>query len=363
MDDGLRLDGVVKTYGAVQALRGLDLQAADGELMVLVGPSGCGKTTALRVVAGLEAADRGSVHIRGREATDLPPGERNVSMVFQSYALFPHMSVSENISFGLRARGMTDDEAAKRARTAAAMVGCEELLERKPGELSGGERQRVALARAMVREPDVFLLDEPLSNLDAQLRVDMRTELRRLQRELGTTMLYVTHDQVEALTLGDRVAVLRDGAVEQVGSPDELYQKPATRFVARFVGSPSMNLLSATISDGALRAGPFLLPLPATLDAARAPALEVGLRPEHLQVEGEQRLNKAAAAGKLVEARGEILSVEPAGNETFVHVHSDGHRLVLRSAPDVAARVGDSVTVQADSAAAHVFDVASGRAL
>jgi len=234
---GLSLAGVGKSYGSVLALRGLDLEVAEGELMVLVGPSGCGKTTTLRVVSGLEAATEGSVRIGDRDVTALPPAERNVSMVFQTYALFPHMTVARNVGFGLAARGLPSDERRRRVEEAAALVGCGALLDRRPFQLSGGERQRVALARALVREPDVFLLDEPLSNLDAQLRAHMRAELKRLQRRLATTALYVTHDQVEALTLGDRVAVLREGALQQVGTPDEVYRRPANRFVARFMGA------------------------------------------------------------------------------------------------------------------------------
>ncbi|MGH2637149.1 MAG: ABC transporter ATP-binding protein, partial [Actinomycetota bacterium] len=246
---GLRFDGVHKAFGAVLALRGLDLEVAEGELMVLAGPSGCGKTTALRIAAGLERPTAGRITIRDRDVTDLPPVRRNVSMVFQSYALFPHLSVGDNIGFGLVARKTPKGEVAERVRAAAELVGCAELLARRPAELSGGERQRVALARALVRHPDVYLLDEPLSNLDAQLRVNMRAELKLLHQRVGTSMVYVTHDQVEALTLGDRLAVLRDGALQQVGTPDDVYRRPANRFVATFIGSPAMNILPATL-DG-----------------------------------------------------------------------------------------------------------------
>src|SRR5688572_31193592 len=241
----LRYAGVRKDYGEVRALRGLDLDAVDGEFLVLVGPSGCGKSTALRTAAGLEEVTEGSIHIGDRDVTHVRPAERNVSMVFQSYALFPHLSVAENIGFGLKARRVRPGRAKVKVWAAAELVGCDALLERKPYQLSGGERQRVALARALVREPDVFLLDEPLSNLDAQLRVQMRAELKRLHRRVGATMVYVTHDQVEALTMGDRVAVLQDGVVQQVGSPDEIYEQPANRFVGRFIGSPAMNLFPA----------------------------------------------------------------------------------------------------------------------
>ena len=266
---GLAVEGLVKRYGSIEALRGLALEVADGELVVVLGPSGSGKSTLLRVVAGLEEADDGAVRIRGRDVTRLPPGRRNVSMVFQSYALFPHMTVAENIGFGLVVRGASTAEARERVAAAAELAGCAAFLERRPAELSGGERQRVALARALVREPDLFLLDEPLSNLDAELRGRMRTELKALHRRVGATMLYVTHDQVEALMLGDRVAVLADGALQQVGTPDEVWARPANRFVARFVGSPPMNIVAP---GGAV-----------AVDGLPDRPVELGVRPEHVR--------------------------------------------------------------------------------
>jgi ABC-type sugar transport system ATPase subunit len=353
---GLQWRGVEKRYGKVPALRSLDLHARAGELLVVVGPSGCGKTTALRVAAGLEAPTGGAVHLAGRDVTRLDPGKRDVAMVFQSYALFPHLTAGENIAFGLRARGMAAAEATERAATAAEAVGCEALLDRLPAELSGGERQRVALARALVREPEVFLLDEPLSNLDAQLRVDMRVELRRLQRQVGATMVYVTHDQVEALTLGDRVAVLRDGALEQVGTPDEVYRQPATRFVATFVGSPAMNVLPAEVVPDGLRAGPFLMPIPPAAPGDGR-ALEAGLRPEDLQLATADGTPPPAVAA------GAVTAVEPAGNETFVHVRCGEHRLVLRAGPATRPAIGEAVHVHARPDAVHLFDRDSGLAL
>ncbi|HXV56257.1 MAG TPA: ABC transporter ATP-binding protein [Gaiellaceae bacterium] len=344
----LRFEGVRKRYGAVEALRGLELEVRDGELLVLVGPSGCGKTTALRVAAGLEQATQGSVLIGGRDVTRLPPGERDVAMVFQSYALFPHLNVAENVGFGLRARRVPRSDARERVEAAARTVGCDHLLGRRPHELSGGERQRVALARALVREPDVFLLDEPLSNLDAQLRVEMRAELRRLHDRLGATMVYVTHDQVEALTMGDRVAVLSAGELQQVGDPDEVYRRPANRFVATFVGSPAMNVLPAAVEGGRLRAGPFALEVPPGVDGR---PLEVGIRPEHVAL-------VAAGAPAVVEV------VEVAGNETFVHLDAGGHRLVARAGPEARPPVGSAVAVAvAVPARVHVFDAETGAAL
>jgi ABC-type sugar transport system ATPase subunit len=330
---GVRLSGIRKHYGEIAALRGLDLDAADGELLVLLGPSGSGKSTVLRVVAGLEEAGAGSVSIGGRDVTRVPPAARNVSMVFQNYALFPHLDVARNIGFGLAARGMGRREVAERVVEAARLAGCEAFLERKPFRLSGGERQRVALARALARRPDVFLLDEPLSNLDAQLRASTRAELKGLHQRVGGTMLYVTHDQVEALTLGDRVAVLRAGELQQVADPDDLYRRPANRFVASFVGSPPMNFLPP--GGGAFAVG-----------RERA---EVGVRPEHVRVgDGD------------VQATVEL--VEPAGNETYVHLAVDGLRLVSRAAADVRPTLGATVPV-ALAGPLHFFDPETGARL
>jgi ABC-type sugar transport system ATPase subunit len=330
----LRLDGVRKDFGPVQALRGLDLTVADGELLVVLGPSGCGKSTLLRVAAGLEEVTAGRVLIGGRDVTRVSPGRRNVSMVFQSYALFPHLTVEENVAFGLEVREVPKREARARAREAAELVGCADLLARRPAELSGGERQRVALARALVREPDVFLLDEPLSNLDAELRVQVRSDLKALQRRVAGTMVHVTHDQTEALTLGDRVAVLREGSVQQVGTPDEVWGAPANRFVARFVGSPAMNLLPAD--------GPLRLP-----GLASRPGLELGIRPEHLLLGREG-------------VTGEVTLVEPAGGEAYVHVRAEGVELVARTASATRPAVGDTVRVSARPADVHLFDAATG---
>ncbi len=334
--------GVHKRYGEIVALRGLDLEVADGELLTVVGPSGSGKTTVLRLAAGLEEVTEGTVHIGSRDVTRVAPAQRNVSMVFQNYALFPHLSVAENIGFGLRARGTPRGETAQRVEEAAGLAGCGALLDRKPYELSGGERQRVALARALARHPDVYLLDEPLSNLDAQLRVETRAELKRLHRSVGTAMVYVTHDQVEALTLGTRVAVLDRGVLQQVGPPEEIYRRPANRFVARFVGSPAMNLLPATLDGGTIRAGPFVLAA-APLGGERR--LEVGVRPEHV------RLDTAGA-----DPAGVVEVVETAGNETLVHVTVGATTVVARVPPELRLDVGQRVEVAVSESDVYLFD-------
>jgi ABC-type sugar transport system ATPase subunit len=324
---GLQLVGVRKAFGDVEVLRGLELTAHEGELLVVLGPSGSGKSTMLRIAAGLEEPTAGTVRIGGRDVTRVPPPQRNIAMVFQSYALFPHLNVERNIGFGLSARGMRGQEVEHRVRAAAELSGVVGLLHRRPHELSGGERQGVALARALARNPDVFLLDEPLSNLDAQLRTKTRAELKSLHAELGRTMVYVTHDQIEALTLGDRIAVLERGLVAQVGTPDEIYRRPADRFVASFVGSPQMNFLSA--------------------EAAKRFGLgsdgEVGVRPEHVRV-GEGELS------------GEVAIVEPAGSEALVHVDVAGHRLVARLRPEELPAVGEQVRIGIRQADAHRFD-------
>ncbi len=334
-DPGVELTGVQAGYGGHPVLRGVDLTVTRGELLVVLGSSGAGKSTLLRVVAGLEPVTQGQIHIAGRDATRLRPGLRNVSMVFQSYALFPHLTVADNIGFGLAVRDVPKAGIRERVRAAAEAVGCDHLLTRRPGQLSGGERQRVALARALVREPDVFLLDEPLSNLDAELRVRTRTELRALHDRVGATMLHVTHDQTEALVLGDRVAVLRDGRIEQVGTPEEIWRRPATSFVARFVGSPSMNLLPA---DGPL-------PVPG---GPRDSAHQVGVRPE------------AVRLGDPDGVAATVRRVEVVGEDTYVYLALGGHEVVARVPTDARPTPGDAVTVTARPADVHVFEVSTG---
>jgi len=346
---GVAFRGVEKRYGEIQALQGLDLEVAEGELLVLVGPSASGKSTTLRLAAGLEDVTAGTIHIGAREVTRLPPASRNVSMVFQTYALFPHLTVRENIGFGLGARHVPRAKAREAVARAAALADCEAILERKPFQLSGGERQRVALARAIAREPDLFLLDEPLSNLDAQLRVHTRAELKRLHSRLGRTMLYVTHDQIEAMTMGERLAVLADGRIHQVGTPDDVFQRPANRFVAGFIGSPAMNFLPARLEGGEIQAGPFRLQAPPMAEGLDARRLEVGIRPEHLELAEEGDDSPA-----------EVEVVEAAGNEAFVHLEAEGHRLVARVPAEQRPQAGTVVRLRAANDRVYLFDAESG---
>ena len=308
----VRFEGVAKRFGAHTALRQIDLDIAAGECLVLLGPSGCGKTTLLRLLAGLEKPDQGRILIGDRVVNDIEPAERDVAMVFQNYALYPHFTVFENSAFPLRAR-MVVEGLNDRVRTAAARVGLETLLDRRPAQLSGGQQQRVALARAIVRSPSVYLMDEPLSNLDAQLRLQTRTELKRLHQELGTTIVYVTHDQAEAMTLGGRIAILQHGAIVQVGKPLELYRKPVNAFVATFLGSPPMNLLD---------------------EARNGSTVKRGVRPEDVQVSTTSR-------DGWEEAR--ALVVEPMGSEMLVTLDYRGQRVVARTASDLAVEANQPV--------------------
>jgi ABC-type sugar transport system ATPase subunit len=336
---------VWKTYpnGHVAA-RGVDLTIADGEFMVLVGPSGCGKSTALRMIAGLETPSAGKVMIGDRDVTELPPQERDVAMVFQSYALYPHMTVRDNLAFGLRMRGVAPGIIAERVDGAAKALGLDSVLGRKPGQLSGGQRQRVALGRAIVREPMVFLFDEPLSNLDAKLRLETRAELARLHRRLAATMVYVTHDQEEALTLGSRVAVMRDGQVEQVGPPLEVYRRPATVFVATFVGSPAMNLLPARLVPGVQPEGP-----PPTSGAT------LGVRPHDISI-------VPSGAGDL-DALVDV--VEPRGSELLIYLRlgpaGDAPEVRVITPPDLAVTPDQVVGLRFDRARLQFFDGETGR--
>ena len=354
---GVELRGAEKRYGEVTAVRALDLEVRPGELMVLVGPSGCGKSTLLRLIAGLIEPTAGEVWIGGRRVDDVEPGARDVAMVFQSYALYPHMTVAGNLGFGLRVRGTPRTEIERRVAEAAAALGLAELLSRRPGELSGGQRQRVALGRAMVRDPGVFLFDEPLSNLDAELRLRTRDEIAALHRRLGTTMIFVTHDQVEALSLGQRVAVMDQGRLHQVGTPDEVYRRPANLFVAGFVGSPPINRIALARDDaGRLAGGPFALQAPSGVDRAT-----LGVRPEDLAVartsegDGEARAGDRDS-GEAGDFRAGVLRVEALGSEQRVHLEGPGDAAwVARAAPALRVDPGDRVSVSVAWERSHLF--------
>ncbi|GGH22127.1 sugar ABC transporter ATP-binding protein [Alsobacter metallidurans] len=351
---GIAIQDLVKRYGATQVVHGIDLTVQDGEFVVFVGPSGCGKSTTLRMIAGLEDIDGGEIRIGDRVVNRLEPKDRNIAMVFQNYAIYPHMSVGENIAFGLYTSKL--DKVAKRAKVeeVGRILGLDALLERRPSALSGGQRQRVAIGRAMVRDPAAFLFDEPLSNLDAQLRAQMRLEIKRLHQRLGATIVYVTHDQVEAMTMADRIVVMRDGRILQVGSPMDLYENPADVFTARFIGSPTMNILPAGVSGGALTLGER--PVRLALAEPAPPRILVGVRPQELRVLGEGEQADLALAGI-------VAVVEPLGPETFVHVEI-GDQLVLASAAAKnPPRVGGAVRIGADVAALKFFDAATERAL
>ena len=348
---GLSFAGIHKAFGDVQVLRDLDLEVPDGALLTILGPSGSGKTTLLRIAAGLETPTGGRLSMGDRDLTDVLPAKRDVAMVFQGFALFPHMTVAENIGFGLTARRTPKAEVRQRVEEAATLAGCDRLLDRRPAELSGGERQRAALARAVVRHPAVFLLDEPLSNLDAPVRAGMRAELKRLQQRVGTTMLYVTHDQVEALTLGDLVAVLDHGVIQQVGAPDEIFRRPANRLVASFVGSPGMNVVPAAIEGQSVVSGPFRLRLRG-LTALKAKAVQLGVRPGAIEIGPPTR-------GK----RAEVELVEISGEDAYLHLRAGDVRLVATVSAGSRPQVGSQVGVTIAPRDAYVFDAQSGETL
>ncbi len=342
---------VSKSFGVHEALQPLDLHVEDGTFLALLGPSGCGKTTALRLLAGLETPTSGRIRIGPRDVTYAPPRARDVAMVFQSYALYPHLSVFDNIAYPLRVRKVEKAEKERQVREVAALLGLEELLDRRPRELSGGQRQRVALARAIIRRPQAFLMDEPLSNLDAQLRLQMRAEIKRLQRELGATTLYVTHDQVEAMTMADTVAVMSKGRLQQLASPAELYARPANLFVAGFCGSPPMNILEGEVTNLAFvhPAGTLAL-----RDAGHSGPVKLGFRPEHALV---------VEPGSIGAFAGQIYVVEPLGNETLVAVDVGGTVVNVRAAAEFTASIGEHCAVQPNPAHLHFFDTETGDAL
>ena len=373
---GITFQGVTKRFGdGTVAVDDLDLEIGDGEFMIFVGPSGCGKTTALRMVAGLEHPTEGEILIGDKVVNDLDPVDRDIAMVFQNYALYPHMTVRDNIGFPLRMQNVSKDERKRRIEDAAKLLGIGELLDRKPGALSGGQRQRVAMGRAIVRHPTSFLMDEPLSNLDAKLRVQMRAELVKLHQRLGVTTLYVTHDQTEAMTLGERVAVLSRGVIQQVDTPGELYNRPANTFVATFIGSPAMNFLRARLSDGAIAFANYRLELPdrmlAGLDRAEREVL-LGLRPEHFF---DPRLVPSEATRNSIPVTVEL--TEQLGSETLLYFRADGIEaelssegevelggaLVARLDPRTQASPGERLVLGIDAERAHLFDPATGDAL
>jgi multiple sugar transport system ATP-binding protein len=359
------LSGINKFYdGNVHAVKDVNLEIRDREFMVFVGPSGCGKTTTLRMIAGLEAISSGDIKIGAQRVNDLAPMDRDIAMVFQNYALYPHMSVFDNMAFGLKMRKFEKDEIKRRVQDAADILGIHDYLKRKPRQLSGGQRQRVALGRAIVRHPQVFLFDEPLSNLDAKLRVQMRVELKKLHQRLGTTAIYVTHDQVEAMTLGDRVVVMKDGVVQQVGEPLDLYHSPATRFVAGFIGSPGMNFANVTVTaaDGALRVANEGLDLAvppqkaARLGAYVGREVTLGMRPEDLRVASD-----ADAAGITFEATVEV--VEKLGSQILLDLQVGGGTMVAAVEPTVPAKYGDRVRIATNPARLHFFDTETDSAI
>ena len=348
----VQLRKLVKRYDEVEAVRGIDLDIADHEFVVLVGPSGCGKTTTLRMIAGLEEITDGDIRIAGEVVNDIPPKDRDIAMVFQNYALYPHMTVTENMSFGLRLKRFAQEVIAGRVAEAAQVLDIRELLERKPRQLSGGQRQRVAMGRAIVRDPQVFLFDEPLSNLDAKLRVQMRIEIKRLHQSIRTTSIYVTHDQVEAMTLADRLIVMNAGNAEQIGAPLEVYERPASVFVAGFIGAPAMNLLRARIEGGRARSGAALLPLPpASAGLAESREIVWGVRPEHVEL--------ASGPG---DAEVAVDLVEALGADTLVHARlADGGPLTLRLPGTTKVRERDRLTLRLPPEAIHVFDAGTSR--
>lgn len=334
---------VTKQFGHLFVVDDLSLEIRDGEFIVLLGPSGCGKTTTLRMLAGLESVTSGEILIDGERINDVPTQHRDLAMVFQSYALYPHMTIAENIGYPLRVRKIEKNERAKRVARVAAMLEIESLLDRKPRQLSGGERQRVALARAIVREPRAYLMDEPLSNLDARLRVQMRGELKRLQHQLGTTTIYVTHDQAEAMTLASRVAVMNKGRLQQFDTPLNIYNHPANRFVAEFVGSPSMNFLEGKIVDGTFTSDSLQLRLERTSQSN----VTIGIRPEHIQVSTEPQEGAIAAS---------VYVTELMGNETFVFLSVGTHRLIARAPADFRAEVESKVWIRIAVEKVHFFE-------
>lgn len=346
----VEIEDIRKSYGSIETIKGVTVDVPDGAFVVLVGPSGCGKSTLLRMIAGLEDITAGTIRIGGRAINDVEPKHRDIAMVFQNYALYPHMTIADNMGFSLRLAKKSKQEIAARVAEAARILGLSEYLERYPRQLSGGQRQRVAMGRAIVRKPQVFLFDEPLSNLDAALRVQMRAELKELHRRLKTTTIYVTHDQVEAMTMADQIVVMRHGIVEQVGAPLDLYDRPANIFVAGFIGSPAMNFLRGTVEPGGMALGlknGISLPLATQMPAGHE--LVFGIRPEHLSV--------GRASGIPVR----VTNVEPTGSETFIQAETGGQKIAALVRDRIAARAGETILFNLQLNRSHLFAADSGK--
>ena len=354
----IRMKGLVKRYGEITVVPALDLEIRDQEFVVFVGPSGCGKSTLLRAIAGLEPIDAGDLYIGDTRVNDVTPSERDIAMVFQDYALYPHMTVYDNMAFGLEMRSMARAEIDRRVQRAAGLLHIEPFLQRKPKALSGGQRQRVAMGRAMVRNPKVFLFDEPLSNLDAKLRGQVRTEIKALSQQLKTTMIFVTHDQIEAMTMADRIVVLKSGVVQQFGTPEDVYRTPANQFVAGFIGSPPMNFFAVEVVGDSVRLSDgtafVLAPVHvAAVRRSRPGTVVLGVRPEHMDVLGPGRPGLAAT----------ISVVEPLGSDTLLYFDREGVRHVARVSPDTVVRAGDPITLGLAMEKVHLFDRQEGHAL
>jgi multiple sugar transport system ATP-binding protein len=342
---------VKKSFGSTPIIHGVNIEIQDGEFVILVGPSGCGKSTLLRMIAGLENITAGDIIIGDRVVNNVPPKERDIAMVFQNYALYPHMTVADNMAFSMKLRGAPKEEIKERVDKAAKILSLSPLLERYPRQLSGGQRQRVAMGRAIVRDPQVFLFDEPLSNLDAKLRVQMRTEIKELHQRLKTTTVYVTHDQIEAMTMADKIVVMHDGIVEQIGAPLDLYDRPANQFVAGFIGSPAMNFIKGRIDGAGFKADAgFSMPIAGAPAASSGKAAIYGLRPEHIRLDG---------AG--LEARVHV--VEPMGSETQVVADISGHTLTCVFRERVQAKPGEVIRIAPDASLTHLFEADSGKRL
>jgi multiple sugar transport system ATP-binding protein len=350
MSSALKISGIRKCFGkgdnTVEVLKRIDIDVAPGEFLILVGPSGCGKSTLLNIIAGLEEPTEGSISIGDRNVVGVPPAQRDIAMVFQSYALYPTMSVAENIGFALEIRKVPKAERQARIAEVAAMLQIEHLLDRRPSQLSGGQRQRVAMGRALARNPQLFLFDEPLSNLDAKLRVEMRAEIKRLHQLSGITSVYVTHDQVEAMTLGSRIAVMKGGVLQQLGTPDEIYNRPANTYVATFIGSPTMNLIEGRAESGQFAVAGATLAL--TPSENQGKAVLLGLRPEHIRLSDQ------------AEWRGSVFLVEPTGADTYVVVDTPAGKVTVRAAPQTQVRPGDAVGLEIQADHVTWFDRASG---